>query len=37
MREVGILARKTLDLGHSLVKAGITTDEIDAKVHDYII
>ena len=37
MREVGILGRKTLDLGHSLVKAGITTDEIDAKVHDFII
>lgn len=29
MREVGVLARKTLDLGHSLVKPGITTDEID--------
>lgn len=37
MREVGILARETLDLGHSLVRPGITTDEIDAKVHDFII
>lgn len=37
MREVGILSRKTLDLAHSLVKPGVTTDEIDAKVHDYII
>lgn len=37
MREVGLLARQTLDFGHSLVKVGITTDEIDAKVHDFII
>ena len=37
MREVGILAPKTLDFGHSFVKPGITTDEIDAKVHDFII
>ena len=29
MREIGVLARKTLDLGHSLVKAGVTTDYID--------
>ena len=37
MREVGLLARQTLDFGHSLVKAGITTDEIDEKVHNFII
>jgi hypothetical protein len=29
MKEVGILARQALDLGHSLVKAGVTTDYID--------
>ena len=37
MREVGILARRTLDFGHSLVKAGVTTNEIDEKVHQFII
>jgi methionine aminopeptidase len=30
-------ARKALDLGHSLVKEGITTDEIDKAVHKFII
>lgn len=37
LREVALLARRTLDYGHSLVKAGITTDEIDEKVHKFII
>lgn len=37
MREVGVLARKTLDYGHSLVKVGVTTEEIDEKVHQFII
>jgi methionyl aminopeptidase len=32
-----VLARKTLDLGHSLVKAGVTTDYIDEVVHNFII
>ena len=30
-------ARQVLDYGHSLVKPGITTDEIDLKVHKFII
>jgi len=37
MREVGIIARKALDLGHSLVRPGITTDEIDKAVYKFII
>lgn len=37
MREVGIDARKVLDYGHTLVKPGVTTDEIDKKVHDFIV
>ena len=37
LREVGRLARQALDLGHSMVKAGVTTDAIDVAVHDFII
>lgn len=37
MREVGKLARKTLDIGHAAVKAGVTTDYIDEVVHNFII
>ena len=37
MREACIIARKALDLGHTWVNEGITTDKIDAVVHDYII
>lgn len=37
LREVAVLARKTLDLGHKAVKAGVTTDEIDKIVHQFII
>lgn len=29
MREIGVLARKALDIGHAAVKAGVTTDYID--------
>ena len=29
MRELAVLARKTLDVGHAAVKAGVTTDYID--------
>ena len=32
-----MLARQALDLGHSLVKAGLTTDQIDVAVHEFII
>ena len=31
-----IAARGALDYGHSLVRVGITTDEIDLAVHKYI-
>ena len=37
MREVAVLARKALDIGHSVVKAGATTDYIDEVVHNFII
>ncbi|ETB62147.1 methionine aminopeptidase, type I [Plasmodium yoelii 17X] len=37
IKEACILGRKTLDYAHSLVCPGITTDEIDKKVHDFII
>lgn len=37
LREVGLLARQALDLGHSLVKPGVTTDSIDEKLHEFII
>ena len=37
LRQVALLARQALDLGHSMVKAGVTTDQIDVGVHDFII
>lgn len=37
LREVALLARQALDLGHSVVKAGVTTDYIDEVVHNFII
>jgi methionyl aminopeptidase len=37
MREACLIARKALDLGHSKVKPGVTTDYIDGVVHDYIV
>ena len=37
MREACLIARKAIDLGHSLVKPGVTTDYIDARVHDFIV
>lgn len=37
MREACIIGRKALDLGHSMVKPGVTTDEIDRAVHQYIV
>eukprot|EP01017_Pseudomicrothorax_dubius_P039054 TRINITY_DN5944_c0_g1_i3.p1 TRINITY_DN5944_c0_g1~~TRINITY_DN5944_c0_g1_i3.p1 ORF type:complete len:248 (-),score=64.08 TRINITY_DN5944_c0_g1_i3:702-1445(-) len=37
MREVCLIGRKALDLGHSMVKPGVTTDEIDRAVHEFII
>ncbi|MDB9787094.1 type I methionyl aminopeptidase [Bacteriovoracaceae bacterium] len=37
MRKTCILAKETLSFAGSLVKAGVTTEEINSKVHDYII
>jgi len=37
IRECGIFARKALDTGHRMVKAGVTTNEINDAVHNYII
>ncbi|KAH0478856.1 MAG: uncharacterized protein KVP18_003209 [Porospora cf. gigantea A] len=37
MRECCLIARKALDLAHSMCKPGITTDEIDQSVHEYIV
>ena len=36
-REAGALGREALDLAHSLIKPGITTEEIDRTVHEFII
>ena len=37
MIELGQLGRAALDLGHKAVKVGVTTDEIDKIVHQFII
>ncbi|CAF1558059.1 unnamed protein product, partial [Adineta steineri] len=37
MRVSCALGRKALDLAHSLIKPGVTTDYIDEKVHEFII
>ena len=37
MRENCLLVRKALDLAHSVIKVGITTEEIDKVVHDFIV
>ena len=37
MREACLIARRAIDLGHSQVKPGVTTDFIDGVVHNYII
>jgi len=37
IRECGLLARKALDVGHKMVKVGVTTNEINDVVHDFII
>ena len=34
---MGILARRALDIGHAAVKAGVTTDQIDEVIHNFII
>lgn len=37
IRDTCKIARGAIDAGHALVKAGVTTEEIDKAVHDYII
>jgi len=37
IRECGILARKALDVGHRMVQVGVTTDQINQAVHNFII
>ena len=37
MREACKIARRALDLGHIAVKPGVTTEYIDALIHDFII
>ena len=37
MRECAVIARGALDIGHKAVRAGVTTDQIDKIVHEYII
>nr|BAN64527.1 methionine aminopeptidase, putative [Babesia bovis] len=37
IRKASILGRKALDFAASLIAPGVTTDEIDTKVHDFII
>jgi len=37
LRKVALIARQALDVGHRAVKAGVTTDQIDEIVHDFII
>ncbi|XP_952755.1 methionine aminopeptidase 1, putative [Theileria annulata] len=37
IRRACLLGRKALDLANTLIKPGITTDEIDTKVHEFIV
>ena len=37
IKKVAKIAREALDLGHSAIKEGATTDDIDRMVHGYII
>ena len=32
-----MIAREALDAGHRAIKAGVTTEEVDKIVHDYIL
>lgn len=32
-----MIARGAIDAGHRVIKAGVTTEEVDKVVHDYII
>lgn len=37
IREACRIGRAALDAGHAIIKAGVTTEEIDKVVHEYII
>lgn len=37
IRKVCLIARGAIDAGHRIIKAGVTTEEVDKVVHDYII
>lgn len=37
IRECALIARKSLDLGHSMCTAGVTTEEIDKAIHKFIV
>lgn len=37
LRATCLIARKALDAGHAIVAPGVTTEEIDTVVHEYII
>jgi methionyl aminopeptidase len=37
LREASVLSREALDLAGSMIRPGITTDEIDKAVHEFII
>ena len=37
LRATCLVARKALDAGHAIVAPGVTTEEIDTVVHEYII
>lgn len=37
MRKVSQIGRDALDIGHAAIKVGVTTEEIDRIVHEYII
>ena len=37
LRKACRIAREALDAGHAAIKIGVTTEEVDKVVHDYII
>lgn len=37
IRAACVIGRGALDAGHAIIKPGVTTEEIDKVVHDYII
>ena len=37
IKKACLIGRKALDLGHSMIRVGITTEEIDKAVHEYLM